>query len=173
MNSFVEEEKIEWESYYFEPFGLRCDIFKGASVAIMIDPKTPLTGYLSQSLGPLMLMVSYGTDSGLDNWAQRIIAQHGSKVFVYEERSPATVCARAAERMVLKVEPEFTAQGFRFKDGRVEELSAENAEPYLMAMIGTYHRRTPLLAMFRKPLAEAELYESAEAHFFESFRCEP
>jgi hypothetical protein len=172
MNSSEAAERIEWVSYCFEPFGLHCDIFAGVDVAIMIDPRTPLVGYLAQTRGPLTLMIKYGPDAGLGDHARRIMSLQGRRVGIHEESRPATLCARPAERIVLQVEPEEPARGVRFTDGLIEELRGWDTEPYLMVMIGAAHRETPLVATFRKPLAEAQRYETAESHFFASFRCE-
>jgi hypothetical protein len=168
-----EIDNIEWMSYFFEPFGVGCDIFAGVDVAIMIDPGTPLVGYLAQTRGPLMLTIKYGPDAGLDDHTQRIMSVAGRRVTVHEERRAATLCARPAERIVLHVEPEEPARGFGIRSGQAEELRSWDTDPYLVVMIGATHRETPLLATFRKPLAEAAEYEAAEAHFFASFRCEP
>lgn len=172
MNSSTKEQQIEWTGYYFEPFGLHCQIFQATDVAIMIDPRTPLEGYLAQSRGPVMLIISYGLDSGLDNWTQRLLSHHGKRATIYEERKSATLCAHPAERLVLKIEPELPAHGYGFKDGVIQELSAGDDEPYLMIMMGTTHRQTPLVAIFRRPLAQAPWHESAEKHFFNSFYCD-
>ena len=113
-------ENIDWMSYYFEPFGVRCDIFAGVDVSIMIDPGTPLVGYLAQSRGPLMLMIKYGPDAGLDDHQRRIMSLSGRTVTVHDERQAATLCGRPAERIVLHVEPQEPAHGFRFKMARLK-----------------------------------------------------
>lgn len=162
---------MEWVTHHFEYFGLSCDIFRGAEVAVMLEPRTPNVGSLSQSEGAWALSVSYGPDAQLDTWLRRALSDSSAEVSVLERRA-AKICDYPAERVVLKVVPPSSAVGHRLDAQGVQPASAESGGPFLLTAVGAVHRRTPFTAIFQRPFSDAPADADAEEHFFSSFRCQ-
>jgi hypothetical protein len=159
---------MEWTPYRFDDFGLSCDLFRGAPVAVELDARAAERGYLAQGEGALSLFVSYGPEATLDVWLERALAGGPDAAHVAEARTPARLCGGPAERVVVEVAPTPPAWG-HWPDG----TTAPPVEPgaVRLALVSGRHRGTPLVAAFRRPAADAAAAE-AEAHFFDSFRCD-
>ncbi|GFO97054.1 hypothetical protein ig2599ANME_1252 [groundwater metagenome] len=166
------DNQLQWTRYNFELFGISFDIFAGSHVAIMLNPLTPNIGYLVQSRGSLVLTVSYGTDSSLESWLKRISNSGAEEVLMIQEKQPIEFCGHPAERVVVKVVPPLPAIGHRHWRYGTENVEGGYAGPFLLTMVGTTHRQTPLVAMFQKPSLHASSYARAEKHFFASFLCQ-
>jgi hypothetical protein len=167
------DHPLHWARHRFDPFGLACDILAGARVAIDIDPRTPNVGYFAQSEGPLVLTISYGPDADLDNWLTRMRAGGAADVSVMQDRQSITFCGTQATRVVLKVVPPVAAVGHRHVLPGMETVSGGYAEPFIQVIVSSWHRQTPLLVIFQKPLLGAEEYAGAEERYFASFQCQP
>jgi len=162
---------MEWAAYNFELFGLSCDIFRGGHVSVMLDPRTPNVGYLSQREGPLALTVSYGPDADLNAWVGRMLSDSSAGTSTLKERTASAICGLPAERVVFEVVTPQPAAGHRLEAGGVQALAPEPDGPFLLSVVGAVHRATPFMATFQRPSADDPSYGEAEEHFFASFRC--
>lgn len=159
---------MEWMRYRFGAFGLSCDLFRDAPVAVDLDARAGERGYLAQGEGGRSLFVSYGPDDTLDRWLERALAGGPDAARVAEARAPARLCDGPAERVVVEVAATPPAHG-HWPDGTTAPSAVPGA--VLLALVSARHRGTPLVAAFRRPAADPQGAE-AEARFFASFRCD-
>jgi hypothetical protein len=159
---------MEWMRYRFDDFGLSCDLFRGAPVAVDLDERAGERGYLAQGEGALSLFVSYGPDATLELWLQRALAGGPRAARVAEPRAPTLLCGGPAERVVVEVAPTPPARG-HWPEGTA--APPEYAGAVRLALVSARHRGTPLVAAFRRPTADPAGAETEE-HFFASFRCD-
>jgi hypothetical protein len=120
----------------------------------------------------MALAVSFGPDARFDAWLERVRADSWAPASVLEERAPAILCGRPAERIVFAVQPPPAAEGHWPELRPPESEPAGPTGPFRLALIGTEHRGVPLIATFRRPLASAAEQIAAEERFFASFRCQ-
>jgi hypothetical protein len=159
---------MEWMPYRFGDFGLSCDLFRGAPVAVDLDARAGERGYLAQGEGALSLFVSYGPDDTLELWLQRALSGGPRAARVAEPRAPARLCGAPAERAVVEVAARAAPRG-HWPHGT--PVPPEVSGAVRLALVSARHRGTPLVAAFRRPAADPAGAET-EDHFFASFRCD-
>ena len=159
---------ISWLRYQFELFGLACDIFANAPPAILVDPQTPNEGYLAQNWEQFGIMISYGSQSGLD----QILAlklQTGDQATIVTPRSKIDFHQKTAELIKIEIIPSPPAIGFRHSVTGLETIQSSSGEPYSLKLIGTNHRNTPLTIEFQSQIGRTISFHQIETHFFNSF----
>jgi hypothetical protein len=157
--------KLQWKRHDMTTLGLALDLFEDPPVS---EDGTEMSGWLTQTTGPVQIGVWYGPDQTIDRWRAGFSAWQG---VTFESERATRVCGRPARRQQALVREQPPAQGtFTDAEGQLEYRT--RTLPAMMAVVVAFeHRHTFVLVGWQIEAAQRKAYQAAEERFFRSLAC--